>query len=91
MISLQKVLKYKKEVFKIHDLSRLRKLTELEIPEDLRLFIDRLNPHYISPRYPDLPFLPKFSFTYNQANTKDILEKTIKVFLWLENQLMQKK
>ncbi|OGL65420.1 hypothetical protein A3B21_01775 [Candidatus Uhrbacteria bacterium RIFCSPLOWO2_01_FULL_47_24] len=94
--SIEKILKahlveQDLEVKKIHDLTALRTATKLEIPEKFVQFIDELQPHYLIPRYPDLPFAPKFSFTYNRKNAEDILNKTKELFIWIENALMQKK
>jgi len=47
------ILKNGKEVIKIHDLLRLYQLSELQLPEQDKKFIDELNKYYIKPRYPD--------------------------------------
>lgn len=80
-----------KEIKKIHDLTVLRVTTGLTIPEKLVRHIDELQPHYLIPRYPDLPFIPKFAFTYNRENAEKIFLKTKELFVWIEGALVQKK
>ena len=94
--AIEKILKahlveQDQEVKKIHDLTTLRASTKLSIPEKLIGYIDELQPHYLIPRYPDLPFTPKFSFTYNRKNVDSIFKRTQEVFIWLTNELTQKK
>jgi len=94
--AIEKILKahiveQDKEVKKSHDLTQLRALTGLSMPDHLVECIDNLQPHYLIPRYPDLPFKPSFTFTYNRANTKIILNQTQELLLWLEQKLTQKK
>lgn len=79
------------EIKKIHDVITLRTLAKIEIPENYQKYIDELHPHYLIPRYPDLPFAPTFSFTYNQKNVRQIYRNTKKVFIWLTKKLTQKK
>lgn len=80
-----------KEVIRTHDLVRLLELSALPAPAPIAEFIDRLNPHYLPPRYPDLPFQPLFTFTYNRENTEQIINQTNETLLWLEKQLTSKK
>lgn len=80
-----------REAKKIHDLTTLRTEIKIDIPGEYVDIIDELQPHYLIPRYPDLPFSPQFSFTYNKKSTEDIFKKTRKLFIWLEKKLMQKK
>lgn len=94
--AIEKILKayiveQDKEVKKSHDLTQLRALTGLPITERLVQFIDELQPHYLIPRYPDLPFKSSFTFTYNRPNVQKILKQTQEIFLWLEQELTQKR
>lgn len=90
-ISKAFLLERKGDAPRIHDITRLRVLTGLHIPDDIVEAIDTLQPHYLIPRYPDMPFDPSFSFTYNKENTTHILNLTKKVFVWINNQLEPKK
>lgn len=74
---------------KIHDLSALCEKIEKDIPGDIQTMIDEINPHYLRPRYPDLPFVPAFHFTYNKKNTEQIFNQTKNIFLWLK-QILKK-
>lgn len=78
------IIKKEKELLKIHDLQRLSELSEVKFSANDYLFIKRLNKYYLKPRYPDLlyPALPKS----NKELTQDYLEKTEKLFLWLQKQ-----
>lgn len=73
-----------KELLKIHDLQRLGELSEVKFSANDYRFIKRLNKYYLKPRYPDLlyPALPKPKREF----TQDYLEKTEKLFLWLQKQ-----
>lgn len=79
------------ELRKTHDITYLRALTGLAMPEKIMAFIDTINPHYLFPRYPDLPFKPSFVFTYNRKNVSAIIAHTKQVTIWFENILTQKK
>lgn len=94
--AIEKILKahlveQDKEVPKIHDLTRLRVLSHLQFSVAQETMIDELQPHYLLPRYPDLPFASQFSYTYNHKNTHTLLTKTKKLFVWLETMLVKKK
>lgn len=94
--AIEKILKahlvaQDREVPKTHDLTALRVATGLAIPAHLVAFINALTPHYLLPRYPDLPFEPRFSFAYNERNAKNILRQTKETFLWLAHALTQKR
>lgn len=78
-------------VTKTHDLSYLHAKVGLDLPVAMSDFIARLNPHYLLPRYPDLPFSSSFSFTYNRKNVLTIITETHTLFLWLEKRLSMKK
>ena len=79
-----------KEIPKLHNLVRLLALIEFSIPADSTLFVEDLNPHYLPPRYPDLGFHPKFSFTYNRKNVATIIKQTRIIILWLEKNIQVK-
>lgn len=76
------MIKKGKEILKIHDLPRLAILADLQLSEKDKTFLKDLNEFYLRPRYPDLiyPALPDPS----KAMTKNYLEKTKKLFLWLQ-------
>jgi len=76
---------------KTHDLTYLRSASRIKFPSKWIFFIDTLNPHYLYPRYPDLPFRPSFTFTYNRQNVLSILGKTEKLYLWLEKKITPQK
>lgn len=78
------IIKKEKELIKIHDLQYLAEMTEIKFSEDNFVFIKRLNKYYLKPRYPDIIYkpLPK----PNKEFTKDYLEKTDKLFIWLQKQ-----
>ena len=53
------IVKKNKELFKIHDLPRLLKHSEIKnISEKYLNFIFNLNSFYLRPRYPDLNYAP---------------------------------
>jgi len=78
------IIKRGKELIKIHDLPRLAKTSEIILSEDQKIFLNNLNTFYLRPRYPDMLYspLPK----PNKKFTEDYLEKTNKLFLWLQKQ-----
>lgn len=79
-----------KEVKKIHDLIKLLKDSKIELPRDFQEYIDKLNPHYQAPRYPDIPHKGPI-LKYNKEIANYHLEKTKKLFLWLKKKLTSKK
>ena len=72
---------------KIHDLVSLSTKLGIDIPEEIQICLDRINPHYMRPRYPDLKFAPGFHFTYNKRNTEKILIQAEQILVWLKKQL----
>ena len=71
---------------RIHDLVALSMKLDIAIPEDIAAALDALNPHYLRPRYPDVPFSRAFQFTYNRRNTQKIIEQTTDILVWLRHQ-----
>ncbi len=78
------IIKKGKELIKIHDLIRLAELTEKNFSSSDYLFLEKLNKFYIRSRYPDLIYkaLPRPT----KKMTKKFIDKTEKLFLWLEKQ-----
>jgi HEPN domain-containing protein len=67
---------------KTHDLRALAKASGL--PRRFRVFIQRLNPHYIVTRYPDAP-PPQGQPLYRRKTAVETLQKTRQVIEWAEN------
>ncbi len=78
------VIKKGKELIKIHDLPKLAKISEIILSEDQKTFLNNLNTFYLRPRYPDMLYLPLPK--PNKKFTENYLEKTNKLFLWLQKQ-----
>jgi len=78
------MIKRGKELLKIHDLPKLVKLSELKLSEKEKQFLEELNVFYLRSRYPDLLYKPLPKADKNL--TKNYLEKTKKLFLWLKKQ-----
>lgn len=78
------IIKRGKELIKIHDLPKLSKMAEIVFSDDWKMFLEDLNTFYLKPRYPDMLYspLPKLDKKF----TKDYLEKTDKLFIWLQKQ-----
>ena len=78
------IMKKGKELLKIHDLPRLSELAEIELPANDIELVKKLNKYYLKSRYPDIMYkpLPK----PNKNITKEYLERTKKLFLWLKKQ-----
>ncbi len=78
------IIKGKKELMKTHDLPRLSKIAEIVFSEEQKLFLSDLNTFYLRPRYPDIIYqsFPK----PDKKFTEDYLEKTNKLFIWLQKQ-----
>jgi HEPN domain-containing protein len=86
--ALEKILKALivekgKEIKKIHDLITLLKDSELDLPKNFEVFIEKLNPHYQPTRYPDIPYKGPI-LRYNKEIAREYFNKTKEVFLWLE-------
>ncbi|MBU3924916.1 MAG: HEPN domain-containing protein [Patescibacteria group bacterium] len=78
------IIKRKKELIKIHDLQRLVETTEINFSPGDFVFIKNLNKYYFPPRYPDIIYGPLPKPDKNFIN--DYLEKTDKLFIWLQKQ-----
>ncbi|MBI4652739.1 HEPN domain-containing protein [Candidatus Kuenenbacteria bacterium] len=76
------MIKKEKEIFKIHDLLRLIELSEIKFSKEDFKFIKKLNKYYLKSRYPDLIYKPLSN--PDKKITKNYLEKTIDLFLWLK-------
>ncbi len=83
------IVKNGEPIAKTHDLVRLEKLANVKLSDSLSNFIRDLNPHYQLTRYPDMPFVSNFSFTYKKTPASKILSKTKKLYLCLEKKLTQ--
>ncbi len=93
--AIEKILKTvivdrEKEIKKIHDLIKLLKDSGLKLPTEFEEFIDRLNPHYQLPRYPDIPHRGPV-LKYNKEVAKYHFDKTKEIFLWIEKKILSKK
>lgn len=77
------------EVKKIHDLIALLKYSGLQLPEEYIEYIDKLNPHYQLPRYPDIYYKGPV-LKYDKKIAEDYFNKTKKIFLWLEKSIQKK-
>lgn len=73
-----------KELIKTHDLLRLTELAEIEFSENDFELVKKLDRFYLKSRYPDLIYKPLSNPDRNF--TKEYLEKTNKLFLWLKKQ-----
>lgn len=78
------MIKKGKELVKIHDLPKLSEMAKIIFSEDWKIFLEDLNTFYLKPRYPDILYLPLPK--PNKKSTKDYLEKTDKLFIWLQKQ-----
>ncbi|MBI5361402.1 MAG: HEPN domain-containing protein [Planctomycetes bacterium] len=67
---------------KTHDLVFLTSLTGINLPIELKDFIDYLNGLSVPTRYPDE--LAKLLKEYTQKRTTEIVLKTQKLLLWLK-------
>ncbi|MFH1259540.1 MAG: HEPN domain-containing protein [Elusimicrobiota bacterium] len=90
-LALEKALKgfyskiQKKNPPRTHDLNFLAKNINLELPEDLRMFLNNLNDLSVPTRYPDE--LKHILKEYNKLRTEKILAQTQKILLWLKEKL----
>ena len=79
------IVKKNKELFRINDLPRLLKYSEIKnISEEHLDFIFNLNSFYLRPRYPDMNYdpFPKL----NRKSTEKYLRLTKELFLWIKKQ-----
>jgi HEPN domain-containing protein len=78
------IIKQGKEIIKIHDLQYLAEITSVEFNKEDLSFIKKLNKYYLKPRYPDISYEPFPN--PDKKFTEDYLNKTNKLFLWLQKQ-----
>ena len=78
------IIKKNKELLKIHDLTKLSKISEINLSKEQKQLLEDLNEFYLRSRYPDLFYKPLPQ--PNKDFTKNYLEKTKKLFLWLKKQ-----
>ncbi len=67
---------------KIHNLLAVASASKIELPENFLHYIEELNPHYQTSRYPDIPF-KGLILKYSKDISKYHLEKTKELFLWI--------
>lgn len=72
-----------------HNLINLANQTGLDITEDKKEFLLRLNPHYISTKYPE--DIDRLYQTYSEEFVKDNFSETKENFEWLQEKLISKK
>lgn len=76
------IVKQEKEIKNIHDLTRLLEELDIDVPRELSEYVDELNPHYHTPRYPDLPSRGP-SFSYNKEIALYHISRTKELFVWI--------
>ncbi len=87
-LSIEKALKglytkkFKKDPPKIHNLNYFCEEIGIDMEKNLQDFIDNLNDLSVPTRYPDE--LEILLNDYNKQNTKDVLQKTKELLLWLK-------
>lgn len=79
-----------KEVKKVHNLIFLLQESELKVSKEFKEYIEKLNPHYQPPRYPDIPWRGPI-LRYNKKIAEEHIRKTKEIFLWIEKKLILKK
>lgn len=90
-LSVEKGLKglfvqsFQKEPPKSHDLNYLCNKVKLNLPEELRKFMDRLNDLSVPSRYPDE--LDRVLKQYDKRRTEEILKDSTKLLLWLKRNM----
>ncbi len=67
---------------KIHNLLAVASASKIEFPDNFLHYIEELNPHYQTSRYPDIPF-KGLILKYNKEISNYHLEKTKELFLWI--------
>ncbi len=75
----------KKEPLKTHDLIFLSEKTQLELPVEMREFLDRLNDLSVPTRYPDE--LNRLLKQYNRTKTSEVLSQTKALLAWLKKEV----
>lgn len=90
-LSVEKGLKglfvqsFQKEPPKSHDLNYLCNKVKLNLPEELRKFMDRLNDLSVPSRYPDE--LDRVLKQYDKRRTEEILKDSTRLLLWLKRNM----
>lgn len=90
-LSLEKGLKglfaknLQKDPPKTHDLNYLSNTINLELPDELQKFMDKLNDLSIPARYPDE--LDKVLKQYDKRRTEKILKLTKELLIWLKRNM----
>jgi HEPN domain-containing protein len=90
-LSIEKALKglyakkFEKDPAKIHNLNYFCEKIGLELPEDIQIFIDKLNSLSVPTRYPDE--LEKLLQDYRKDLTKNTLDQVKELLLWLKKKL----
>lgn len=93
--AIEKILKAAVQEFtnevplRTHNLQKLLKQSELEFSKNQTEFLLRLNPHYISTKYPE--DIDNLYQIYNQVFVKDIFRETKEIFKWIEQKLISNK
>lgn len=87
-LSIEKALKglyakkFKKDTPKIHNLNYFCEKIELDLPEAIQDFVDKLNSLSVPARYPDE--LERLLKDYKRDLTEEILNQTKELLLWLK-------
>ena len=90
-LSIEKALKglyakkFAKDPPKIHNLNYFCEKIEIELPENLKKFVDKLNSLSVPARYPDE--LEKLLKDYKKELTEKVLKQTKELLLWLKQNL----
>jgi len=78
-------MKLKKEPPKTHDLSKLSAISNLNPPNDIQSFIDRISAVSVLSRYPE--DIKRVLKSYTKTKTEATLKDSRKVVIWLKEQL----
>lgn len=87
-LSIEKALKglyiqkFKDAPLKTHNLLYLLEIIDLELPEDMYDFVFTLNRVSVLTRYPD--DLQRMLADYDKEKTKEILDKSKELLIWLK-------
>ncbi len=90
-LSIEKALKglyaqkFKQDPSKIHNLNYFCEKIDLQPPEEIQIFIDKLNSLSVPTRYPDE--LDKLMKDYKKDLTKNIVDHAKELLLWLKKKL----